>query len=506
MKSLWHNGILIPESYQPKSYKIKYKDVEFKSDPKLEERLVAWVKKLGTEYVKDPVFVSNFWNDFSKIFKDTISSPDELDLSMIITALNEEKVFKESLDKETKKRLTAERKLVREQRKEKYGYAMIDGVKTEIAAYMAEPSSIFMGRGKHPRRGCWKEGPKVEDIEYNQSPDSPNHFKNEVWHPNDMWVARWKDKFSDKIKYVWLSDSSNVKQKKEIAKFDKASRLGSRLMDIRMHVMKGGTDKEEKIRKIATVCYLIDLLNIRVGDEKDPDEADTIGATTLRKEHVKLMGNNTISIEFLGKDSVLFRAETCIEHVFYKNLEEFETKRDLIFEGVISEDVSKFLSEVLDGCTAKLFRTWKATKEVKDFLLEYPMKKTSPDFEKIHCAKESNLKAAMICNHKKKLAAKYAEILEKKRNKMFILEKKVEEASGQDLESLKEQLRKAELSYFLAKDSGEYNLGTSLKSYIDPRAYVDWANKVDFDLTKFYNAALCKKYSWALEKEKEKDF
>ena len=26
---------------------------------------------------------------------------------------------------------------------------------------------------------------------------------------------------------------------------------------------------------------------MRVGDEKDPDEADTVGATTLRKEHLK---------------------------------------------------------------------------------------------------------------------------------------------------------------------------------------------------------------------------
>ena len=39
---------------------------------------------------------------------------------------------------------------------------------------------------------------------------------------------------------------------------------------------------------------------MRVGDEKDPDEADTVGATTLRKEHIKIT-TNTIEFDFLGK-------------------------------------------------------------------------------------------------------------------------------------------------------------------------------------------------------------
>ena len=42
---------------------------------------------------------------------------------------------------------------------------------------------------------------------------------------------------------------------------------------------------------------------MRVGDEKDPDEADTVGAITLRKEHIKIVGD-TLHFDFLGKDSV----------------------------------------------------------------------------------------------------------------------------------------------------------------------------------------------------------
>ncbi len=55
--------------------------------------------------------------------------------------------------------------------------------------------------------------------------------------------------------------------------------------------------------KVATVSWLILVPNMRVGDEKDPDEADTVGAITLRAEHIKIEGD-IIHFDFLGKDSV----------------------------------------------------------------------------------------------------------------------------------------------------------------------------------------------------------
>ena len=61
--------------------------------------------------------------------------------------------------------------------------------------------------------------------------------------------------------------------------------------------------KNPKTSKISTACYLIYRTSMRVGDEKDPDEADTVGATTLRKEHIKITAD-TIEFDFLGKDSV----------------------------------------------------------------------------------------------------------------------------------------------------------------------------------------------------------
>jgi DNA topoisomerase-1 len=69
---------------------------------------------------------------------------------------------------------------------------------------------------------------------------------------------------------------------------------------------------------------------------------------------------------------------------------------------------------------------------------------------------------------------------------------------GKKTETLETRIKKAELDLKLTSEAKEYNLGTSLKSYIDPTAYVKWAKKVKFDITKFYPKTLQKKFSWAL--------
>ncbi|MGI0093830.1 MAG: DNA topoisomerase I, partial [Nitrosotalea sp.] len=64
-------------------------------------------------------------------------------------------------------------------------------------------------------------------------------------------------------------------------KYDKATKLATEIDKVLGAVIKKMSDKDEKVRSVATVCYLIYKTAMRVGDEKDPDEADTVGATTL---------------------------------------------------------------------------------------------------------------------------------------------------------------------------------------------------------------------------------
>ena len=75
-------------------------------------------------------------------------------------------------------------------------------------------------------------------------------------------------------------------------------------------------------------------------------------------------------------------------------------------------------------------------------------------------------------------------------------------AAGKKTESLEKRIAKAKLDIKLTRETKEYNLGTSLKSYIDPTAYAKWAKKVKFDINKFYPTTLQKKFSWALGNDK----
>jgi DNA topoisomerase-1 len=47
-----------------------------------------------------------------------------------------------------------------------------------------------------------------------------------------------------------------------------------------------------------------------------------------------------------------------------------------------------------------------------------------------------------------------------------------------------------------------WNLGTSLKSYIDPRVYYEWGQQVGYDvIEKYYPKALRRKFAWVREDE-----
>jgi DNA topoisomerase IB len=197
------------------------------------------------------------------------------------------------MSREQKKAAAEARKKIREANKEKYGYATLNGERVEIG-YTAEPSSIFMGRGKHPLRGRWKRGARYKDIILNLSPDAPTptppgggHWKERVFDPEGLWVAKWQDKLSGELKYIWLADTVRHKQEREIEKFDRARELEELIGKVRQHIEKNLGSEDIKRRKVATVCWLIDNVKMRVGDEKDKDEADTcipVGEPVLGEE------------------------------------------------------------------------------------------------------------------------------------------------------------------------------------------------------------------------------
>jgi DNA topoisomerase-1 len=530
LKSLQHNGIYVAP-YDPKGFTIKIKEHIIKLKPKSEQMAIALVKKEQSAAPPDKIFYKNFLKDFleqlkrenrSLAFLEQIQNEYmnkmendnpyeknierlEFDFSEISIHLEHEKSAKLTMTKEEKKKIAAERKARRETLKEKYGYAVVDGKKIEIANWTAEPSCLFTGRGNHPRRGKWKEGPKEEDITLNLSPDSPKpsgNWKEIVWEPEKMYIAKWQDKLTGKIKYVWFSDSAFLKQRKEREKFDKAKQLGNVIPKIEEHIMKNSDAKDDERRRIATVCWLIFALNLRVGDEKDPGEADTVGAITLRPEHVKI-GSDSLHFNFLGKDSVRWIRSINAPPILISNIEHYsKTCKEYLFEGIDSKKVSKFLSEQMKGLTAKVFRTWRTTKVVKKYLDNCNVKKEDAEYAKVFQAKMANLEGAKVANHRRMIPANFNERLAKKEARLKELEFQLEEKrkQGKKTDFILNRIEKSKLDIELAEKTKEYNLGTSLKSYIDPRVYLEWAAKVDFNLEKLYSKTLRKKYSWALGK------
>ena len=305
-KTLQHNGILFPPAYEAQGIKIKIKGESVVLNTEQEEMAYQWAKKKDTPYAQDKIFQKNFAADLAKTLDAKFKkiSYEDIDFSDAYTAVDKEKDLKDMMTKEEKKEQAKKRKEIREELKTKYGIAIMDGKEVEVANYMAEPPGIFIGRGEHPLRGRWKPRVNPQDVTLNlgKEADVPEGNWGKVIHDKDsMWLASWMDFLTQKRKYVWLADTAGLKQDRDKAKYEKAVKLANEIEKIKKSMVKDM--KDPKKRNVATVCYLIYRTAMRVGDEKDPDEADTVGATTLRKEHIKIT-SNAIDFDFLGKDSV----------------------------------------------------------------------------------------------------------------------------------------------------------------------------------------------------------
>ncbi len=610
INKLTHNGIMLSDIKHLK-LTIGVKDTRIELDPMQEQMAIAWVRKLSTVYVDDPVFCKNFFADFSiKLGHENLTDED-IDFSEVIEYIESERAKRESLTKEQKKQKREERKVVRLKLKEYYGTAYLDGMKVDVGAWTAEPSSIFMGRGEHPMRGKWKEGPSSKDIILNLSelPETINKedWKEIVWEPECLWVAKWEDKLSKKTKYVWLSDNTPLKQDREIEKFNKAKKISNHLEKIRFEVDNGIKSDNPRTRKIALACYIIDHLILRVGDEKDGDEADTVGATTLRPEHVTIDGEN-INFNFLGKDSVEWNKDTTFPPHVVKELqflideaEKSGENKPQIFSKIGSTQVNDFFSKIVPDLTAKVFRTFHATNIVSAHLEESDTSANDPDYKKKEAATMANREAAVVCTHMKQVPKnwdnriqrfrerkiKSTERIEKAKLNQGVREERLEDlkknlrvrryqektqqkileqikADSQELEDLsnteqdtkeKEKLKKASMKQKkkvqtqrkrigtakkrietaqnqiargknsvgtakeriykakeaykkiesqerISKKTKVWNLGTSLKSYIDPRVYHAWGKEVDYDWRNYYSKTLQNKFSW-VERDEE---
>ncbi|HET6808501.1 MAG TPA: DNA topoisomerase I [Nitrososphaera sp.] len=536
-QTLEHRGVALPPEHQPRGITLTIRGEKLALNRDQEEIVYAWAKKKDTHYVQDPTFQQNFLSDLQKLLPESYNNItiEDIDFSMAYRLADEEKEMKEqekekykTLSKEEKKSISQAKKAERERLKAIYGKAVVDGIEVDIANWLVEPPGLFMGRGQHPMRGRWKPRVRPQDITLNLGENAPvpeGNWKAIIHDHSSTWLATWIEGLTGKRKYVWLHDSAALRQENDKAKYDKAKKLAEREGKVHREVIRRMMRGDGKV---ATVAYLILKLAMRVGDEKDPEEADTVGASTLRVEHIEFPQVNDkqiIEFNFLGKDSVPWqkRLEVYSEDTkaLYTNLKKFmqgKKPSDPIFDGINSRKVNVFLQQIMPGLTAKVFRTCIATRVVQRQLSNAKVDKNSLEAEKIYAAKKANLEAAITCNHKKgidpknpaarKALEKFEESIRKKKDGIAKLKADFAAKNWKtELQEkrLEERIEKLQMQLILQQETRDYNLGTSLRNYIDPRIMKAWLNYVELDWAKIYTSTLQRKFKW-VEGYNDKNF
>lgn len=507
-----HNGIAFPPPFESKGISIKIRGEKVPLNLEQEEMVYQWAKKKDTPYVQDKVFCKNFLSDFVKVLPPKFKniSLSDINFSEANKVVDKEKDAKLTVSKEEKKKIAVQRKEIKEKMKARYGKAIIDGKEVDVANWMAEPPGLFIGRGNHPLRGRWKPRITEKDMTLNLGKEAkvPEGNWGKIIHePDFMWLASWEDYLTEKRKYVWLSDTADLKQERDKMKYDKATKLSEHIDKVLNKIVEEMTDRDEKVRRVATVCYLIFKTAMRVGDEKDPDEADTVGATTLRVEHIKLKPDS-IEFDFLGKDSVRWQKSLPIkgqDKTLYDNLKKFTEKKkpdEQIFHDITSRHVNEFFGKIVKGMTAKVFRTYLATAVVTSYLKKVDDLDSKSENLKIYHAKLANLEAAITCNHKRTIPKNFEESLQKKKDALKKLRESAPKTEKQK-EKLEIREEKMKLTIELAEKTRDYNLGTSLRNYIDPRVFKAWTDQVGLEWEKLYTSALQKKFQWVTKTDVE---
>lgn len=539
--TLKHNGVMFTEPYKPHMIPIIYDGKKIVLDSESEEFATIYAKVLETEYVNNKTFRKNFFKDWSKYLKKggfkEITDLDKCDFSLILNHIIKQREIKQNMTKEEKQKIKEENEKV----EEKYKIAIVDSKEQPVGNYKMEPPGLFLGRGCHPKAGKIKRRIFPEDITINigeneKIPDLPpfytNHKWNKIIHDNTLeWLASWKDDITNKTKYVWLGAKSDFKAKSDQNKFDTARKLGRNIVEIRRTNFGNIIDKnvDDKTRQLATALYLIDHLALRVGNEKSDDEADTVGVCSLRVEHIQLLEDGvSVSLDFLGKDSVRYQNTTKVEPEVYSALTRFlknKKKGDELFDLINPQMLNLYLKSMMEELTAKVFRTFNAS---DTFQRELNKISDAIDKEKntdnkintiLNMYNKANIKVAMLCNHQKnvsksfndQLGALKSKINEYKDKKYSLIEKRKElekdKSANKDkikkindkLDKIKSKIKEYEAKKDIKLEMKNLSLGTSKTNYIDPRITVAFFKKHNIPIDKIFSQTLRDKFFWAMD-------
>lgn len=520
--TLEHHGPYFPdlEKYNPHRAPLIYDGKEYVLTPTEEKVANFYARRLISEenpnitikHSKDQVFKKNFWTDFrtflTKEHRAIFKNINNANFTKIVEKLKDIKASETETEKLLKKEETARKKY-------EYGYATVNGVKEAVGNYTIEPSGIFLGRGKNPQRGKIKREilPKDVIINIGESTKVPKAPKGHSWggvihNHNLAWLASWKDPISGENKYIYFSAEGQLKGKSDLYKYEKARKLSKYIEDVRelysrdINNNSGGL-LDYKNRQLGTVLYLIDHFGFRVGGDKDDDEADTVGASTLRVEHITIPDSTNIVFDFLGKDSIRFYKKILVPERIVENVSQFmkgKAKSTMLFDKINAQEINSYLKSFDKYFTAKVFRTRLASVTMYEELKKIKIKSTDKDVDKKVKLDKANAKVAELLNHKRTVPIKTQEKIKELKAELKELQKELKQAKdeGKKTATIEKKIATRKRQVETKSDTLSVAINTSKTNYIDPRIIVSWSKKYEVPINKTYTPTMQKKFSWAI--------
>jgi DNA topoisomerase-1 len=524
-----HNGPFFPQEYQRHNIEIKLNGNIINIPTIVEEYLTLYAKYIDTDYVKNPKFNKNFLIDLRKVLPSNIKVNDmnDFDLTKVKKYLDDKRDKMKGLSKEVKEKL----KIKQQNIEEPYQYIIIDGAKQKVGNYKIEPPGIFMGRGEHPKLGRVKPRINPEDVTINldkeaivPKPNVGGNWKDVIHDNNVIWLATWTDSITGKNKYVFTSMESVFKSASDEKKFDLARKLKKKSASIRKQYTEDLSSQEKSKKQLATALYFIDNFALRVGGKKNTKEkADTVGVTSLRVEHLTLLGDNNIKLDFLGKDSIRYCKKSKVTNLVYKNLIDFisgKDKKEDLFDLINNSSLNDYLNSFMKGLTAKVWRTYNASNTFQKELDKVSSAKIDkmPEQERINYLitffNQANTAVALLCNHQKSVtsdidnAVKKIDVSIKKlrdRKRKLNTSKKTKD-KAEKIKKINAKIETLKLKKDTKSKMKNVSLGTSKTNYIDPRIIFSFIKKYNLPEEKLFTKQLIKRFEWATKIDKDYRF
>jgi DNA topoisomerase-1 len=554
-RTLSHNGVLFAPPYKPHGVPLVYDGDSVVLPPAAEELATFYAMYLEAAHVKKEAFNRNFFAAFREALADSpallarLKRHELCDFRRIRAHLLAEKEAKKAAPKEAK---DAE-KAAKAAERAKYGVAVVDGNAQPIANYVVEPPGLFLGRGAHPKTGTLKRRIMPESVTINIGRGEPvppcpvpGHKWGAVVHNDEVsWLASWNESVNGAFKYVWLAASSRVKGEADRAKYNKARALARIAPRIRASYERELAADSVEVRQRATALWMIDVLALRVGNEKGEDEAETYGACSLLVEHVTLTAPASLKLSFLGKDSMPYENTVQAPPLVYRNIAQFVAGKradESLFDTLTTSALNKHLKSYMDGLTAKCFRTYNASVTLERQLAAAVVPDDATNEDKLLIYNAANRAVAILCNHQRTVSKTFDESMQRSQAQLdyVLAEKKYVQkmreyyktGAGQEpkppkplkddakpiaapkdvaacnkrIDAIDAKLKKMNFERSEREENKTIALSTSKLNYMDPRITAAFCKRVGLPIEKVFAKTLRQKFPWALDVEPDWKF